>query len=111
MVRSAATPRVSNHEAMGYAVIILLMEWNARPNAHLHRYPHRRAKPAHRTVAERDVAAMRARDVAGNRETKPGTALVLVAGVVQPQERLEHFLAHVLRNARSVVVDRDGQIA
>jgi hypothetical protein len=27
MVRSAATPRVSNHEAMGYAVMIPL-KWN-----------------------------------------------------------------------------------
>jgi hypothetical protein len=27
--------------------------------------------------------------------SQPGAALVLVAGVVEPQERLEHFLAHV----------------
>jgi hypothetical protein len=38
---------------------------------------------------------MRARDVAGDREAEAGAALVLVAGVVEPQERLEHFLAHV----------------
>jgi hypothetical protein len=38
-------------------------------------------------------------------------ALVLVAGVVEPQERLEHFLAHVLRNARPVVVHNYLEIA
>ena len=61
----------------------------------LHRHPHRRAQAAHRAVAERDVAAMRAGDVAGDGEPQPGAAFVLVAGVVQPQERLEHFLAHL----------------
>src|SRR6266404_7115367 len=56
----------------------------------LHRYPYRGAQAAHRAVAERDVAAMRAGDVAGDGEAKPGAAFVLVAGVVEPQERLEH---------------------
>ena len=42
---------------------------------------------------------------------KPGAALVLIARVVEPQERLEHFLAHVGRDAGPVVVDSDGQIA
>src|SRR5664279_6424750 len=77
----------------------------------LHRYPYRGAQAAHRAVAERDVAAMRAGDVAGDGEAEAGAAFVLVAGVVEPQERLEHFLAHIGGNARSVVVDRDGQIA
>src|SRR5260370_25890075 len=76
-----------------------------------HRYPHRGAKSAHRAVAERDVAAMRARDVAGDGKAEPGAALILVAGVIQPQEWLEHFLAHLLRDARSVVVDRHLQVA
>ena len=76
-----------------------------------HRNPDRGAKAAHRAVAKRDVAAMRAGDVAGDRKAEAGAALVLVAGVIEPQERLEHFLAHALRNARTVVVDRDRQIA
>src|SRR5229473_1139908 len=79
--------------------------------ASLHRYPHRGAKPAHRAVAEHDVAAMRARDVAGDGKPKPGAALILVAGVIEPQERLEHFLAHFGRNAWPVVVDGDREIA
>ena len=62
-----------------------------------HRHPHRGAQAAHRAVAERDVAAMRARDVAGDRKAQAGAALILVAGVVEPQERLEHFLAHFRR--------------
>src|ERR1700704_2336264 len=77
----------------------------------LHRYPHRGTQAAHRAVAERDVAAMRARDVAGDRKAEARPAFILVAGIIQPQERLEHFLAHVRRNARSVVVDRDRQVA
>src|ERR1700686_1534726 len=77
----------------------------------LHRYPPRGAKPAHRTVAERDVAAMRTRDVAGDRQAEAGAALVLVAGVVQPQERLEPLFAHRKRNPRAVVVDRHRQVA
>src|SRR6267154_848679 len=70
-----------------------------------------RAEAAHRAVAERDVAAVRARDVAGDRQPKPGAALVLVAGIVEPQERLEHLFAQAGRNAGAVVVDRDGEIA
>src|SRR5207237_4502421 len=76
-----------------------------------HRDPHRRGQAAHRAVAEHDIAAMRARDVAGDRKSEAGAALVLVAGAIQPQERLEYFLAHVGGNARSVVIDRYGQIA
>src|SRR5206468_9454045 len=76
-----------------------------------HRYSRGGAQSAHRAVAEHDVAAMRTRDVAGDGKPKPGAALILVAGVIQPQERLEHFLAHVGGNARSVVVDGDREIA
>src|SRR5713101_4840216 len=76
----------------------------------LHRDPHGRAKAAHRAVAEHDVAAMGARDVAGDRKAQARAAFILVAGAVEPEERLEHFLAHGQRNARSVIVDRDRQI-
>src|SRR5579871_2983569 len=69
------------------------------------------AQPAHRTVAERDLATMRARDVARDREAQASAAFVLVAGIVEPEERLEHLLAHRSRNARTVVIDGDGQIA
>ena len=53
---------------------------------------------------------MGAGDVAGNRKPEAGAAFVLVAGIVQPQERLEHFFAQMRGNAGSVVVDRHGQI-
>ena len=42
---------------------------------------------------------------------RPGAALVLIARVVEPQERLEHVFAHVRRNAGTIIVDRDGQPA
>src|SRR6185295_20259436 len=83
----------------------------SRPVHGSHRHPYRGAQAAHRAVAERDVAAMRAGDVAGDRKAKAGAAFVLVAGVVEAQERLEHFLAHVVRNAGAVVIDGDGEIA
>ena len=60
----------------------------------LDRHAHRRAQAAERAVAERDVAAVRARDVARDGEAEAGAALVLIARIVEPQERLEHFLAH-----------------
>src|SRR5262249_6014638 len=65
-----------------------------------------RPQAAERRVAERDVAAVGAGDVAGDGETEPGAALVLVARIVEAQKRLEHFLAHLQRDARPVVVDR-----
>ena len=61
----------------------------------------RRAQAAERAVAERDVAAVRARDVAGDGEAEAGAALVLVARVVEPQERLEHLLAHARAECRA----------
>jgi hypothetical protein len=36
---------------------------------------------------------MRSRDIARNRQAKPGTAFILVACVVEPQEGLEHILS------------------
>src|SRR6476619_2695664 len=75
------------------------------PTDVLYGYPHRGAEPAHRAFSQRDVTAMRSRDIAGDGKAQAGAAFILVAGVVQPQERLEHFLAHIGRNARTVVVD------
>src|SRR6516165_62038 len=47
---------------------------------------------------------MRTGDVASDRQAQAGTAFILVAGVIETQERLEHVLAHLRRDARSVVV-------
>src|SRR5262245_7603532 len=77
----------------------------------LHGHPHRCAQPPERTFAERDISAMRARDVAGDCEPKPGSALVLVARVVQPQERPEHILPHARGDAGPIVIDGDDQPA
>ena len=68
-------------------------------------------RPPSGEFAERDVAAVRARDVARDGEAEAGAALVLVARIVEAQERLEHLLAQVRRDARAVVVDRDGEPA
>src|SRR5215510_9662916 len=54
---------------------------------------------------------MRARDVARDRKAEPRAALVLVAGMVEAQERLEHLLAQVRRNTRTIVVDRHREPA
>src|SRR5690242_4497961 len=54
---------------------------------------------------------MRAGDVARDRKAEARAAFILVARIVQPQERLEHFLAHLGRNAGAVVIDGDGEIA
>src|SRR5580692_12298280 len=70
-----------------------------------------RPQAAQRRVAECDVAAVGPGDVAGDGETEPGAALVLVARVVDAEERLEHFLAHLQRDARPVVVDAHRQPA
>ncbi len=64
-----------------------------------------------RAVAERDVAAVRACDVARDGQPQAGAALILIARIVEPQERLEHLLAHVRRDARPIVVHRDAEIA
>src|SRR5713101_8139522 len=54
---------------------------------------------------------MRARDVARNGEAQPGAALILVARVVKPQERLEHLFAQMRSDTGTVIVDGDGQPA
>ena len=77
----------------------------------LDRHPHRRAQPAQRAVRQEYVAAVGARDVARDREPETGAAFVLIARVVEPQERLEHLLAQVRRDAGAVVVDGDGEPA
>src|SRR5262245_18396489 len=77
------------------------------PYRNLDGNPHRRTQPTHRAVAERDVAAMRAGDVAGNRPSKARAAFVLVARIVEPQERLEHLFAQARRNAGAIVIDSD----
>src|SRR4029077_17850170 len=47
------------------------------------RHAHRRAQATHRAVAQRDLAAMRARDVARDRKPKTAAALIDVARVVE----------------------------
>ena len=54
---------------------------------------------------------MGARDVARDREPETGAAFVLIARVVEPQERLEHLFAQVRRDAGAVVIDGDGEPA
>src|SRR5690606_16371595 len=72
--------------------------------AALHRHPDARAQAAERTVPQRDVAAVRSRNIARDGETQPGATLVLVAGIVEPQKGFEHIVTHAAGNARPVVV-------
>ena len=77
----------------------------------LYRHPHGRPQAAHRAVAEQmsppwERAMSRAMD-----KSEAAAALVLIAGIVEPQERLEHVVAQARRNARPVIIHRDGQIA
>jgi tRNA-binding protein len=73
----------------------------------LSRHLDHRPQSAQRAVAERNVAAVAAGDVAGNGKAEPGAAGIEVAGLVQPHERLEHVLALFRRNAGAVVVYRN----
>ena len=52
-----------------------------------------RAQAAKRAVFERDVAAMGARDVAGDGEAEAGAGLILIARLIEPDERPEHVFA------------------
>src|SRR5215470_4649824 len=54
---------------------------------------------------------MRARDVARDRKAEPRAALVLVAGMIEAQERLEHLLAQMRRDPGAVIVDSHGEPA
>src|SRR5262245_49733369 len=76
--------------------------------APLQRHPHGRAQAAHGGLAERDVAAVAAGDVAGDGKTEACVARVLVAAVAEAVERAEHILALRRRDARSVVVHVDA---
>ncbi len=53
---------------------------------------------------------MRARDISRNGKTKTGSALILIARIVEPQERLEYFFAHCGGNPRPIVIDRDREL-
>src|SRR5215467_1672927 len=53
----------------------------------LYRHAHARPQTAKRTVRQQNIAAMRAGDVARDGEAQAGAALILVAGIVEPQER------------------------
>src|SRR5258708_4763770 len=77
----------------------------------LSRHPDGRAQAAERAVGEGDVAAMGACDVARNGEAESRAAGVEIARLVKPQERLEDIFAAVAGNARTVIVDRDGEDA
>src|SRR5665213_282135 len=70
-----------------------------------------RAEPAERALVKRDVAAMGARDRAGNRQPKTGSAVVTAAPGVEPYPPLEDALAISRRDARPVVVHRDHDVA
>src|SRR6266851_6899344 len=69
------------------------------------------AQAAKRAVAERDVATVRSGNFARDCESQSGAPLVLVARIVKPQKRLEHFFAHPGRNTRPVVVNGHRQVA
>ena len=77
----------------------------------LHRHAHAGAQAPERAGRQLDIAAMRARDVACDRKAKAGADLVLVARLVEPEERTEHVLAPFRGNAGTVVIDMDGQEA
>src|SRR5258706_46425 len=54
---------------------------------------------------------MRTRNVARDSQTQSGAAFVLIARIVEPQERPKHFLAHLRRDAWPVIVDADREPA
>src|SRR5262249_42552746 len=77
----------------------------------LYRHAPARPQAAERTVRQQNIAAVRAGDIARDGEAEAGAALILVAGIVEPQERLEHLLAQMRRDAGTIVVDGDGEPA
>lgn len=54
---------------------------------------------------------MRARDITRNRKSKTGTAFILIARIIEPQEGLEYFFAQARRDTRAVVIHGNGEIA
>src|SRR5436190_23083281 len=77
----------------------------------LDRHPYRRPQSTQWAIGERNLAAVRARNIARNGKTEPRVSLVLIARVVEPHERPEYFFAHFHWNARSVIVDIHRQPA
>src|SRR5436190_13752599 len=71
----------------------------------LHRQPYRRAQSAQGTVAEHEVAAVGAGDIAGDGEAEADAAGLQVAALVQPVEGAERLFALRRRDTGSVVVD------
>src|SRR6516225_9815177 len=47
---------------------------------------------------------MRTGDIASDRQAQAGAAFILVARIIETQEWFEHILAHLRRDARSVIV-------
>src|SRR5688572_7695008 len=77
----------------------------------LKRHPYRRFQPAHLALAEMDLPAMRADDIAGNGKAQTGALDILVAGVVQAMERPKHRLARIGGHARPVIFHCNEQVA
>ena len=57
------------------------------PDHALDRNANSRAQSPERRVAQRDIAAVGARDIACDGEPEAGAAFILVARIVEPQER------------------------
>ena len=68
------------------------------------------AKPSGRAFMKHDIAAMRTRNVAGNRKPKPRAAFIEIAGIIEAIEWFEYIFAAFRRNPRPVIVDGDGQL-
>ena len=85
------------------------------PPRHLTRLPHRqrhgRLHAAHRPVGERHIAAMRAQDVARDRQAQPDAAGLPAARRLAAMKRLEHPFEFVRRDARAVVLHLDHRHA
>ena len=77
----------------------------AAGNRALSRQVHSRPQPAQRRLGQQHVAAVAADGVAGDRQAESRAAEILVARGIQPEERPEHVLARLGRDARTVVVD------
>jgi hypothetical protein len=54
---------------------------------------------------------VRTRDITRNRQPKAGASFVLITRVIESEKWLEYFLAQIRRNARTVVIDGDREIA
>src|SRR5262249_40132825 len=109
---AAIAVTVTSTEALiGILVKKKQFRFKALPRARLHRNSHRGPQSAHRAVAEHDVAAVRACDVARNGEAQAAARFILIPGAVKAEEGLEYIIAPVRRFTRAVVVDCDGHVA